>query len=204
MFGGSKSVVPDNDGWTGDYELYPAEIRPLNKFVDPGKYGNAIIDLYIDPGDRTHRTSVIGSGDIPLDEEQYASWESNGSSYTLQTRWAQGYALPSGNWVPDDFDPANGEACFNAKIAKHMIGGEAAELIFYVEQGFYSACYRAGPTPVGIGGGPCPQRFGWHRKWSTWNVAFLDGHVRSGYFDTRQIYGLGGTIWQPRYHPPGY
>ena len=205
VFGGFQSQINDNDGYVGDYEVYPDEIRPLNKFVDPGKYGKAIIELYIDPGDRTHRTSIIGSGDIPLDEEQYASWETNGTSYTLNTRWAQGYALPSGNFDLTDFDPnLAGEANLNVKIAKHLVGGETAEFIFYVEQGFYSATYRAGPTIAGIGGGPAPQRFGWHRKWSSWNVGFFDGHGRSGSFDTRQIYGLGGTIWQPRYHPPGY
>ena len=98
VFGGFQAQVNDNDGYVGDYEVYPDEIRPLNKFVDPGKSGKAIIELYIDPGDRSYRTSVIGTGDIPLDEERWSSWEPNGTSYTLNTRWAQGYTLPAGNF----------------------------------------------------------------------------------------------------------
>ncbi|MBN2563559.1 MAG: hypothetical protein JXQ75_21785, partial [Phycisphaerae bacterium] len=74
-----------------------------------------------------------------------------------------------------------------------------SELIMWCEQGFYSATYRAGPTTDGIGGGAEPQRGGWHRKWSSWSVGFADGHAKYGYFDTRQIFGLGGTIWQPNF-----
>jgi hypothetical protein len=85
------------------------------------------------------------------------------------------------------------------RIAKHMVGGEAAEFIMWVEQGFYSSTQNAGPTTDGIGQGPMPQRRGWHRKFSTYVVGFVDGHALYGYMDTRQIYGYGGTIWQPRY-----
>ena len=28
-------------------------------------------------------------------------------------------------------------------------------------------------------------------------TGFADGHAAHGYFDTRQVYGLGGSIWQP-------
>ena len=80
-----------------------------------------------------------------------------------------------------------------------MSGGEASEFIVWVEQGFYSSTYMAGPTTAGIGSGPAPLRYGWHRKFSTFSVGFADGHARYGFFDTRQIFGLGGTIWQPNY-----
>ena len=54
---------------------------------------------------------------------------------------------------------------------------------------------------AGIGSGSLPLRYGWHRKFSSWVLGFADGHARYGYFDTRQIYGLGGTIWQPKLRP---
>lgn len=205
VFGGFKAPNPDPNGFGGSYTvdalIYPAEVRPLNTIVDPHARGDNIIPLYIDPGDRSHSTAMIGgtwSGDP---EEVYSSWEANGSSYTLNTRWAQGYALPSGTFTLNDFlngrPPDN--VPFNSKIARHMSGGEAAVLIMWAEQGFYSSTYRAGPTISGISGGPSPLRWGWHRKFSAWAVGFADGHAGYGFFDTRQIYGLGGTIWQPNY-----
>lgn len=194
VFGGFKSPIPDEEeDRIVDCEQYPAQIRPLNKFVAPGASGNAIIDLYIDGGDRTHSTSIISEAIEDVEGEPYASWQMNGSSYTLNTRWCQGYLLPSGNFTLPDYIGG----AYPERIAKHMIGGKAARFIFWAEQGFYSATYRAGPTTAGIGGGPARQRFGWHRKWSSWCVGFYDGHCASGYYDTRTIYGLGGTIWQP-------
>ena len=192
VFGGFQSPMPDGND---DCDIYPDEIRPLNKFVDAGAFGKMIIDLYICPGDRTHTASQIGAGDTPVEEEALSSWQTNGTSYSLNTRFAQGYRLPSGNFYASDFAP--GPDSFANRIAPHLIGGGAARFIFWPEQGFYSATYRAGPTIAGIGGGPAPQRFGWHRKWSNWNVGFFDGHVARGYYDTRVIYGLGGTIWEP-------
>jgi prepilin-type N-terminal cleavage/methylation domain-containing protein len=195
VFGGFQAPILENDGYTADCEVYPAQVRPLNKFVNSGASGKDIIDLFIDPADRTHSTAIIGQGEEFQEAEQFASWQNNGSSYTFNTRWAQGYALPSGSFSVLNFEA--GPDSFANRIAPHLIGGKSAKFIFWVEQGFYSATYRAGPTPAGIGGGPARQRFGWHRKWSSWCVGFYDGHCKFGYYDTRTIYGLDGTIWQP-------
>jgi hypothetical protein len=180
--------------------VYPAEARPLNKFVDATAEGDAKIGLYICPGDRTNSTGLISEGAVdPYEDESRSSWEANGSSYTLNTRWAQGYAPTSGRFPTVAFDSRRGMT-YPRRIAKHMIGGEAAELIMWVEQGFYSSTQDAGPTTDGISSGPMPQKRGWHRKFSTYVVGFVDGHALYGYMDTRQIYGYGGgTIWQPRY-----
>jgi prepilin-type N-terminal cleavage/methylation domain-containing protein len=201
VFGGSQSQILDNDGYTADCEVYPTEIRPLNKFVDPTARGKNMIGLYIDPGDRSYSTAIIGTTPDSPAEEPYSSWQKNGSSYTLNTRWAQGYAYPSGNFpFPASFDSTAG-APYSNRIAPYLIGGRASQFIIWVEQGFYSATYRAGPTTAGIGGGGPGLHAGWHRKWSAYSVGFADGHAKYGYFDTRQIYGLGGTIWQPGYKP---
>jgi len=88
VFGGFQSQILDDDGYTGDYEGYPDEIRPLNKFVDRGAEGKRVIELYIDPGDRSYSTAVIGQAPDSPPEEPYSSWQKNGSSYTLNTRWA--------------------------------------------------------------------------------------------------------------------
>jgi len=178
VFGGFKAPIPDPYGYDADYAIYPAEIRPLNKIAYPEARGSNTIDLYI----------------CPSDDSQPSSWEASGTSYPLNTRFMQGYALPSGNFSLDD---AVGE--YTDRIAEHMLGAEASSFIVWCEGGFYSATYSAGPTIDGIGGGPQPQRQGWHGKFSQWSVGFADGHAAYGYFDTRQIYGLGGTIWQPNF-----
>jgi prepilin-type N-terminal cleavage/methylation domain-containing protein len=200
VFGGFQALKNDTT-YQPDAFVYPTQIRPLNKYVDEGAQGKAVIPLYIDPGDRSNSTAVIGQQPDHADEEQYSSWEANGTSYTFNTRWAQGYSwvdTGNGDFSIGMFQP--GEGCYNDRIAPHLVGGGAGEFITWVEQGFYSATYRAGPTIAGIGTHP-NQTNGWHRKWSTWNVSFFDGHGKSGFFDTRQIYGLGGTIWQPRLKP---
>jgi prepilin-type N-terminal cleavage/methylation domain-containing protein len=200
VFGGSQSQILDHDGYNADCEIYPAEVRPLNKFVDPTARGKQMIEVYVDPGDRSHSTAIIGQSPDSPPEEPYSSWQKNGSSYTLNTRWAQGYAWPSGNFHGANFAP--GPNSYQDRIAPYLVGGWASQFIIWVEQGFYSATYRAGPTTAGIGGGNLGQHAGWHRKWSAYCVGFADGHAMYGYFDTRQIYGLGGTIWQPGFRPP--
>lgn len=195
VFGGFQSTILGGGSYTPDSDLYPAEVRPLNRFAAPGALGKAVIDLYICPSDRSHTAAPIGSSPTSVEEEPVSSWQANGSSYACNTRFAQGYSLPSGNFYASAF--ASGPESYSSRLAPRLVGGRAARFIFWVEHGFYSATYRAGPTINGIGGGPAPQRFGWHKKWSHWNVGFFDGHVLSGYFDTRQIYGLGGTIWEP-------
>jgi prepilin-type N-terminal cleavage/methylation domain-containing protein len=208
VFGGFQSQSLENDGYTADCEVYPAEQRPLNRFVDRGASGKRIIDLYIDPADRSFSTAIIGqSPDSPV-EEPRSSWQVNGSSYTLNTRWAQGYNWKDGgngsfdvydfeHPLPPPATPPPVDNPYGRRIAPHLTGGEAAEFINWVEQGFYSASYRAGPTIAGIGGGNLGRHHGWHREFSYWSVGFADGHAKYGYFDTRQIFGLGGTIWQP-------
>lgn len=205
-FGGFRAPNPDPLDYGMDSSQYPAQIRPLNKYIDPNaeadpfdfkQRGNDIIKNFICPGDRSSTTAIIGQPGKWIEEERRGSWEANGSSYTFNTRWLQGY-------VGFDFTPAIHDPVQNpqlaGRIARHMVGGSASRFVLWVEQGFYSATYNAVPEP-GYHGfpPPMPQRSGWHRKFSSWSVAFADGHAAHGFFDTRQIYGLGGTIWQPNY-----
>lgn len=206
VFGGFRAPNPDPADLGVDSSQYPAQIRPLNKYIDhnaqaaPFNFddrGRDIIKSFICPGDRSNSTAIIGEPGQWVEEEMRSSWQANGSSYTLNTRWLQGY-------VGQDFSSAIHDPYQNselsARLSKHLTGGEGSRFILWVEQGFYSATYNAAPyqgfmdLPPGQ-----PQRDGWHRKFSSWSVGFADGHADHGYFDTRQIYGLGGTIWQPNY-----
>ena len=188
VFGGFKAPVPEEP--VADSSIYPAEVRPLNKFVDPDARDANQIELYKCPTDNSFRTSLISAPTSGGSEEALSSWQANGSSYTLNTRFMQGYAGGSGNFsvldVPEYAD----------RIAKHLIGGEASRFVMWVEQGFYSSTYRATPfLPNGAGS----QRFGWHRKFSTWSLGFADGHAIHSYYDTRLSATAAGAIWEPNF-----
>jgi prepilin-type N-terminal cleavage/methylation domain-containing protein len=99
VFGGFKAPNPDASDAYVDSSLYPAQLRPLNAFVAPdvtetyaeNDRGRAVIEIYKCPADRSNSTSIISEPPASLEEEAKASWEANGSSSTLNTRWAQGY-----------------------------------------------------------------------------------------------------------------
>lgn len=207
VFGGFRAIKPHEKDLYMDSSLYPAQVRPLNKFIDrtaqadPFNFndrGRDIISSFICPSDRSSTTTYIGDpGEPPMDEEVHSSWEANGSSFSLNTRWLQGYV--GFDFTPSIHDPAKFSE-LSSRIARHLVGGNASQFVLWAEQGFYGATYNAKPyglvddedAPPSL-----PQVNGWHRKFSSWTLGFADGHVAHGFFDTRNIYGMGGTIWQP-------
>ncbi|MEK6644054.1 MAG: prepilin-type N-terminal cleavage/methylation domain-containing protein [Planctomycetota bacterium] len=204
VFGGFRAPRPEGAFATADSSIYPAQYRPLNKYVDPNAHcdpadendrGKDIIKLYVCPGDRYHSTNMIGNPALYVEEESHPAHESNGNSYTLNTRWLQGfYGI---NFTSQIFNPQGQKDAF-ARIARGTIGGAASRFVQWVELGMYSAAQNSAEKPEWSVAQP--QRVGWHRKFSNWSAAFADGHVSHGYFDTRQVYGLGGSIWQPDYY----
>jgi hypothetical protein len=42
---------------------------------------------------------------------------------------------------------------------------------------------------------------GWHCKYSTWSMAFADGHAVNAFWDTRLVNSAVGTLWQPDFRP---
>ena len=197
VFGGMRAPAR-NISWlypngTLDSSVYPAEARPLNYYVNPTAQGNVELDIYKDPGDRTWDTAIIGqSGPPPIEDDSHASWQVNGSSYTLNTRFMQGYNQPGGS-----FGSAS-TIIYARRLAPHLIGGKASRFIIWFEQGAYSAFYRATPSLATTQANR--QKNGWHREFSKWSVAFADGHAQYGYFDTRLSIGPEGdwTIWEPK------
>lgn len=188
-FGGFKAPNTHDPG--ADSSQYPARIRPLNKYAGPTAVRDEdIIELFKCPTDRSFRTSFIGTPPSGAAEEERGSWEANGSSYTLNTRFMQGYAGGLGNFSLNELD------LYTDLIAKHMSGGEASRFILWVEQGFYSATYRASTRLTNQAKAP---RQGWHCKFSTWSLGFADGHVLNQFYDTRLSFGAAGTIWQPNF-----
>jgi hypothetical protein len=207
VFGGFRAPIQSSD-FAGfgppDSTIYPSQFRPLNKYVDPtassdpldfNARGTDIIQVYKCPGDRSNRVDIIGQASTFVEEDNYPAYDTNGSSYGLNTRWMHGY-------YGHDYSGAINSAAENheasSRIARGTVGDAAARFIQWNEIGFYSATHDAAEKVEW--GTAAPQRFGWHRKFSFWSVAFADGHAAHGYFDTRQVYGLDGTIWQPNFY----
>jgi len=192
VFGGFQAPVGVvNDGYQSDAEIYPAQVRPLNKIVNPVAQGRDVIDIYKCPGDRTYTTAVIGTGGPPApDDEGLSAWQAMGTSYVLNTRYMQGYTWPGGNFSVLD------SATYGRRINPHLVGGKASRFIMWLDQGFYSLAYRAGPTLAESQA--APQKIGWHRQFSKHSAAFYDGHAEYRFYDSRLSRGEGWTLWEPQ------
>jgi prepilin-type N-terminal cleavage/methylation domain-containing protein len=216
VFGGYRAPRPgvsiDPNGGSQDSTIYPAQYRPINKYVDESAScyegdgadrGKDMINSYKCPSDRSYLLASLGSAaEVFSGENDKPAHEAYGSSYGLNSRWMQGYTNEAG-----DGGEKSAAVCFRntsetnkayGKIAASTVGGGASRFIQWGELGFYSACQNAAEKLEWSEA--APQRPGWHRKFSRWSVVFADGHAQHGYFDTRQVYGLDGTIWIPDYY----
>lgn len=203
VFGGFKAprIVPDDQGRISDATKYPADIRPLNKYVDPTAAGDAIIPTYICPEDKTYQTAVISEGGLDASNDTVSSWEANGTSYSLNTRFMGGYVTNNGAWGNFGFNfDGTPHDQYMRRIAKHMDGGDASKFILWLEQGMYSASYGCAMTLQQTSSSP-KLRKGWHCKFSTWSMGFADGHATNNYYDTRLAFSSSGWLWQPNFTP---
>lgn len=198
VFGGFKATDPDTeDAYTMDSEVYPVQIRPMNRYIAPDFRDNEIIPNWICPSDRTNVTAVIGDSNPNVPEEEfYSSWKRNGNSYTLNTRVFQGFTWPGGNFGVNEATLS----LYNDILQRDVYRGQgdaASRFVVWLEQGAYSAFYRAGPNLDESQASA--QRRGWHRKFSQWQSAYADGHADYKYMNTRLAHGPGWTIWDPKF-----
>ncbi len=78
-----------------DSSSYPAQVRPLNRYIATDAQRDNEIGVYQDPGDRTWEVGFVGSpGAASVDDDGYSAWQVWGSSYTLNTRFMQGPSAP--------------------------------------------------------------------------------------------------------------
>jgi len=196
VLGGFKSPEPVDPNGITDATLYPTTIRPLTPYLKRDAKVDEQLDLYKCPSDKTYNTAIIGQTDPTVpDEESVSSWKSNGSSYTLNTRFMQGYFWPGGNFSPVTEEKL---ARMTETIRRHAYNGQgdASRFVEWMEQLCYARMYQAGPSLADTLA--LPQRRGWHRRFSKFSLGFADGHAGYQYVDTRVAHGSGFTIWDPR------
>jgi len=196
VFGGFKAPEPVDPNGTQDSSVYPTTIRPLTPYVKRDCKPDEILDIYKCPSDKSYDTSIIGGEDpVVPDEQQTSSWKSNGSSYTLNTRFLQGYFWPGGIFAPVTEEK---QRRWTETIRRHAYNGQgdAARFVEWMEQLCYARMYQAGPSLADTLAHP--MRRGWHRRFSKFSFGFADGHAGYQYVDTRVAHGSGFTIWDPR------
>ena len=198
VFGGSIGTGFQGEP-ASDAEDYPAQIRPLNRFLDDTARDDDPVEVFSCPGDRSFRTGIIGQPPQGAASEESESFKTNGSSFTLNTRFMQGYAGNNGSPGNFQMDGFATHDDYMGRIARKMIGGDSSVFALWVEQGMYSAAQNAGfdlarSTASG-------RRSGYHRKFSYWSIGFADGHASNQYYDTRVAVMPGITIWEPGYTP---
>lgn len=176
-----------------DYCIVPAELRPLNPYMDSGASGNSAVKSVVCPGDRSAVSPFMDSRPPLQIESAEPSWARFGNSYSI-------------NWMfMDEPDLMNTwHVCDLFEHGRHSVrmnqGGKASEWVITWENQCDQLFLQA--NLVGNLGRIGP---GWHRRFSFHTFLFLDGHAEHQYFDTRNARGPNWRIfrkWRLFNQPP--
>ncbi len=197
VYGGYRHSVENPTYTSSDTYIIPTENRPFNKYLAPGikdpPGGRAApIKQYICPSDKSSATPSVGDvTESPPTDERYGSWEVNGNSYPINWYWMNG--TPNPDYALDMM-----HAYGSAMLAK-KVGGAASDFVVFMEAMMNAYMYDARPSDGTYGESGLQQLgIGWHRKFSTYEMGFLDGHAEYRYVDTRYTNGVGYDTWPER------
>lgn len=193
VYGGYRHTVDNPDYPNSDTMIVPTRLRPYNKYLAPGVDGRDPIRTYICPSDKTWKTPLVGeSSNANAPPDAYCSWQVNGNSYSINWYWVNGppwEGHPS--WYRLDSMSIAGEQMLQRKI-----GAEAARFAMFCESKMNAYMYDARPANGYFGVSAIQELgVGWHRKFSTYAMGFLDGHAEYRYVDTRYTGDSGFDVW---------
>ncbi len=193
VYGGFQTTIPhpfypDSSDW----HQYPTEMRPYNRYIAPGLAGRTEVNTFICPSDKSHLEGYAGEyGNEPIVVDRFGANQVNGNSYPIC--W---------NWYEDPLYDGNREygnlelmSKYGSEMLAKKVGGMASEFIIFLEDLMDSYMMDAKP-PDGSEGQSLLQKLGvgWHRKFSKYSMAFLDGHSEYRFIDTRYTRGSGWNI----------
>lgn len=203
-WGGQIATKPYSDDARshGDFWVTPAEVRPLNAYLDASATGRAAIKVTQCPGDRSAVSPRVGDrtqhDQAPIqDEGSRTSYEAYGNSYSINWFFMEEPDL-TGWRLRNLFDHGKHSIWMNRN------GSRASEWVIMWENQVDQLLDGATISMGGRLGG------GWHRRFSNHTFLFLDGHVEHHYFDTRSVWGEGWRVYRkwtlfnlpPFYNPP--
>jgi len=188
VYGGHQHAERHPEVWNIDTYIIPTEHRPYNKYVAPGAGGRVPVKQFVCPSDNFCLTRPIGR--MYKYEEIYncGFWRIHGSSYAINWHWVSGAPFSR-------YDLKEYSSLGSAMLTK-KVGGSASLFVMFIE----------GPMNTRLGDSRPPglpplyeddasRGGGWHRKFSTYTMGFLDGHAEYRYLDTRYTSGPGYNIW---------
>lgn len=199
VYGGFQPAIPHPDyPESSDWYMYPTETRPYTKYIAPGAAGRNAIKAYVCPSDRSHVSGYQGEyGEQPEVEERYGAWEVAGNSFPILWHWYEDAMYDGADDDGDmrDYSNINQMSKYGSLMLKEKTGGLAAEFILFLEDMMDAYMMDARPPDGSEGASQLEMLgMGWHRKFSTYSMGFLDGHAAHQYIDTRFSRGPGWNI----------
>lgn len=147
------------------------------------------------PSDRSSQVPLVGaSGNAIREEQAYVSWQYNGGSYPINWYWME-YFVANGHANGSDYDldlPDRGRMpFFGKKMLARKVGGPASRFAIFYENAMNAFMYEARPNASST----LNRIRGWHRRFSKYSIAFLDGSARHMYIDTRATEDRESAQW---------
>src|SRR5262249_32942597 len=150
--------------------------------------GRNTLDLYICPSDRSAAVPLVNpggggsNGPVVPEEEAYVSWQYNGNSYPINWYWVEYFTnnpfVPGADYPLNPMNPYNMGTC-GQMMLKRKAGGPASKFTMFYEQAMNGFMLDARPD----GSSVLPRIRGWHRRFSSYTVSFLDGSASYMYID---------------------
>ncbi|HKQ46455.1 MAG TPA: type II secretion system protein [Phycisphaerae bacterium] len=193
IFGGFQHERPHPDyGDQTDTRITPTNLRPYNKYIAPGITTKTIIKSYVCPSDKSDNTPTVNQDTPDIeDAEIFPSWQVNGNSYALNWYWQE-----SPPWFGGMYDDIDSFSTAGTDMLRLKVGGEAGRFVIFMENTMNGYMYDARPSSGEYGQSVLQDLgVGWHRKYSTYSMGFLDGHAEYRYIDTRYTGDAGYDIW---------
>ncbi len=197
IYGGFKAPVKSLVFPNLDVYLVSIQQRPYNRYIAPGLTsgvlnppgGGGIVKNYICPSDKSDTIPLVGGTIPPNNSTTYSSWETHGSSFAIGWFWNEDPQWGGPRYYLNDMT-ARGR-----RMLKKKIGGNAAKFALFMESVMSSYMYQARPL-----GFPTPSPFaqqgmGWHGKWSSYSIGYMDGHADHGFRDTRFTQDVNYNTW---------
>ena len=176
--------------------------RPYNRYISPYVCAGPV-RAYVCPSDRFTVTPDFDDPCEPPDlNEAHPSWVVNGNSYAMNWNWLDAPPWQGKRLVFDGDIGAMSAA--GSEMLRLKVGGAASEFILFMENpmnAYMQGASLPGDDPMSS---VCPQELstGWHKRFSRYSMAFLDGHAEYRFIDTRLSRGAGYNIWPESYAQP--
>lgn len=202
IYGGFKAPIQSPAYGGLDSYWVAIERRPYTKYIAPGitsgpgnpPGGGGVIKNYICPSDKSDTTPLVGTSVGPNNSTTYNSWQTNGTSFAINWYWNES---PPFNQVSASirYGTLSIFSDHGRRMLKKKVGGNAAKFALFMESCMNSYMYNARPPGYATPSPFAEQGMGWHKKWSSYSIGYLDGHADHGFRDTRFTQDVNYNSW---------